>query len=388
MTESCVNMGQVQTNMMQDMTAEFRVDAVQHSALDQASRALWTQLREGNPALYSPYFSISYADHIAALRDDVRTLIISQFGQTIAFLPVQGGTFAQPVGAPMTDYHGIICSPKTELDIQDILAKAGIGSFHFSGLIGEGVAGEGEMIAATDISMGAQAWRAGKNKSYRRMIKDNNRRARKAQSEVGEITAKFNVTDTDELDQLLTWKRDKFAMTGKYDVLAAGWTEDLLRRLYAAQSPDLRCEMHVLYFDGRMAAADMGLTDGETFHSWMVGYDAEFQSYSPGSQLLEQLIDAAPSLGYRAIDLGPGLDGYKKHYSGIEQHAHSGFIAATGPAAALSRVYGAAERMGEKANFEGLTKLRRRYSQIAACDRTTKGRAAAMLSAIKNAGKS
>ena len=370
------------------MTDNLSVELIPHADLSEDMRAAWTAMRASNPALYSPYFSLAYTDHIAALRDDVRIIIISHLGSPAGFLALQGGKFAQPVGAPMTDYHGLICSPNVEFDLQDILDQAGIGSYHFSGLIGQGGAGEGMAVAATDVSAGPEAWRAAKNKSYRRMIKDNNRRARKAQSEVGEITAEFNVRSPIALDQLLNWKRDKFAITGKYDVLSAGWTEDLLRNLFAAQNPDLRCEMHVLYFDGRMAAADMGLTDGVTFHSWMVGYDSEFQIYSPGSQLLEQLIDAAPSLGYQTIDLGPGLGGYKKHYSGVEQRAYAGFVAAAGPAAALSRIYGAAERMGEKANFEGLTKLRRRYSQIAACDRTTKGRAVAMFDAIKNAGKS
>lgn len=381
-------MGQLQTELRIEQAGTIHVDVVAHTDLSDEIRALWSALRASNAALYSPYFTLAYADHIAALRDDVRVLIVSEDDQPIALLPVQGGKFAQPVGAPMTDYHGLICRPNAQLDLQEILGKAGIGSYHFSGLIGDGGSGEGVPVAATDVSLGPQSWREGKNKSYRRMLKDNNRRARKAASEVGDITAKFNVKSTEALDQLLNWKREKFALTGKYDVLSAGWTEDLLRNLFAAQSPALRCEMHVLYFDGRMAAADMGLTDGVTFHSWMVGYDSEFQQYSPGSQLLEQLIDAAPGIGYDTIDLGPGLDGYKKHYSGIAQRAHSGFIAATGPAAALSRAYGAAERMGEKANFEGLTKLRRRYSQIAACDRTTKGRAFAMFDAIKNAGKS
>ncbi len=381
-------MGQIQRDRMIDSEAVFDVDIISHEHMGEDLRAVWQSLRASNPDLYSPYFDLAYTDHVASLREDVRIIVVTDQGRPVAMLPIQGGRFAQPVGAPMTDYHGLICGPEYDFDLQDILGRAGIGSYHFSGLIGHGRAGEGQEVAATDVSMGAEKWRAAKNKSYRRMLKDNNRRARKAEAEIGEITAKFNVRDTQALDQLLTWKRDKFAMTGKYDVLSIGWTEDLLHRLFAAQSPQLRCEMHVLYFDGRMAAADMGLTDGVTFHSWMVGYDADFQIYSPGSQLLEQLIDAAPELGYKTIDLGAGLEGYKKHYNGIDQRAYSGFIAATGPAAALSRAYGAAERMGERANFEGLTKLRRRYSQIAACDRTTKGRAVAMFDAIKNAGKS
>ena len=68
----------------------------------------------------------------------------------------------------------------------------------------------------------------------------------------------------------------------------------------------------------------------------------------------------------------------------------SGFLAAIGPAATLSRLYGAAEHFGEKklghiGQLPG--KVRRRYSQIRACEPSFTGRAKAMLSAVKSTAK-
>ena len=114
---------------------------------------------------------------------------------------------------------------------------------------------------------------------------------------------------------LLKWKREKFAQTGKYDVLSADWTQSLIRTLWErGQEADLRCDMHALYFGNRLAAIDLGLSDGQIFHSWMVAYDDELSEYAPGIQLLEGLIDASAETGYRRIDMGDGLDGYKRHY--------------------------------------------------------------------------
>jgi len=96
---------------------------------------------------------------------------------------------------------------------------------------------------------------------------------------------------------LLKWKRAKFAITGKYDVLSADWTQSLIRTLWErGEKADLRCDMHALYFGERLAAIDLGLSDGKVFHSWMVAYDDELAEFGPGIQLLEALIEATTDI--------------------------------------------------------------------------------------------
>ena len=197
---------------------------------------------------------------------------------------------------------------------------------------------------------------------------------------------------------ILKWKQEKFAETGKFDVLSAGWTKDMLHALWqsgldgmggkARRDADLRAEMHTLSIGGELAAIDLGLTDGKTFHSWIVAYNAEFHTLAPGIQLLEALIDEAAALGYTRIDLGEGLDGYKRHYASEDVNVHSGYVAASGAAAAITRLYGAAETLSEK-HFGRIGRLpgkaRRRYAQIQACEPRPARRALAMLAAAKGA---
>jgi CelD/BcsL family acetyltransferase involved in cellulose biosynthesis len=146
--------------------------------------------------------------------------------------------------------------------------------------------------------------------------------------------------------------------------------------------------MQALYFGERLAAIDLGLTGGDTFHSWIVAYDGELHSYAPGIQLLEGLIDASTELGYKRLDLGVGTDGYKRHYASETVKVGTGFIAAQGPAAALSNLYGTAVHFGQKALKDAPGKIRRRYTQIAACEDSVSGRAKAMLSAVKASARS
>lgn len=367
------------------------VDIVPVSALSADDKAAWLAMRAQNPALYSPYFHIDYTALVAQLRDDVFVLVARDTSGPCAFLPFQGGNaFAVPVGAPMTDYHGFITQTESELDFDNLLRKAGLGAFHFSAMIDSPTAqrhGQHQLQAAMiALPQGGEAWRAQQDSSYRRSLKSLRRRIRNTEADFGERRFVYHSQSREIFDTLIEWKRQKFAETGKYDVLSAGWTLPLLEDLWArGKEAELRCDLHALYFGDELAAIDLGLSDGKTFHSWMVAYNSEMSNLAPGIQLLEGLIDESENLGYNRIDLGSGIEGYKRYYATEDVFTTSGFVAVKGPAATLSKLYGAAEKFGEKKLADIPGKLRRRYSQIAACEDTLSGRTKAMIDAVKTA---
>ena len=243
-------------------------------------------------------------------------------------------------------------------------------------------AAEGEETCRMEIE-NAEAWRGDRDSSYRRHLKSTRRRIRKSEEEVGPRHIVTQSRDIDAYKTLMGWKRDKFAETGKYDVLASPGNSGLLRALWErGPATALRADLHVLYFGDRMAAADLGLTDGHVFHSWIVGYDPDLLSYAPGIQLLECLIDAAPTLGYRTIDLGPGTDGYKRHYASHPRQIADGVIILPSAAGYLAAGYDKMEAALSQKTGDALGKLRRRYSQIAACEPHFGGRSRAMIQAI------
>lgn len=349
----------------------------------------WAEMRHANPSLISPYFHPDYTRLLSELRPDVRVVsVYDENGQPVAFLPIQGQRFARPVGAPMSDYHGLITSTE-DLTYLDGLSGTGIGAFHFSHAVDSTKLGSTQILsreetAALEIKTTAEDWRATKDGSYRRHMKSNRRRVRKATDEIGEPRVELFSRNIDVYQTLLDWKRAKFSQTGKYDVLSAAWTQSLIRTLWErGRKAALRCDMHALYFGDRLAAIDLGLSDGHTFHSWMVAYDDDLSEYGPGIQLMESLIEATPQTGYGRIDLGAGLDGYKRHYATHSETVIGGFVPLEGAAGRLSRVYAATERWGETALRDAPGKLRRRYSQIAACEDGVAGRTRHMLAAFK-----
>ena len=208
----------------------------------------------------------------------------------------------------MTDYQGIICAPETyvdnNFDIEKCFQQVGVSVYGFSAFVhipDGAVSREPVECTVMDISVGAEEWRKGRTSSYRRHLKSNRRRIRKSE-ELGPIKYVFDCKDQDVFEQLIAWKKQKFVTTGKYDVLSTGWAETLLRELWQKDKTGLRAEMHAMYIGDELAAVDLGLTDGEVFHSWMVGYHDDFHHLAPGIQLLESLIDAGGrSLGISAL---------------------------------------------------------------------------------------
>ncbi len=371
------------------MAIDLEIRVKDPAELSPSEIEAWTSIRDGNPALYSPYFHPDYTRLVGKLRNDARVVIGYQGEDAVCFFPYQGSGFIRPLGAPMTDYHGFIEATDADIDHMEFLSKANIGALHYTSLVGEhkdmiGFHQDDYPLCLIDLTEGVEAWRTSRSSSYRRSLKSNRRRIRRTEEDY-ERRFEYKSKNVEAYDQLMAWKRERFVETGLYDVLSSDWTSALLRELWE-RDEGLRCEMHVLYFGDEMAAMDMGLTDGETFHSWMVAYNPEFHPLSPGTQLLEDMIDKAPELGYRLIDLGAGIDSYKSAYAVEGPVARAGYVPVAGAAAAISKLYGAAEKFGEKSLKDIPGKLRRRYTQIADCDDTVSGRARAMFAAVRTGG--
>jgi len=363
--------------------------------------AAWTDMRAQNPDLISPYFHPDYVRRLGALQSDLRVICAYDGDEILGFLALQGRRFSRPAGMPLSDFQGLIKAPDTQLSYGDILQNIVTpmgkhdkrGAYHFSALVDIDNVPDTNIMeyiatAAINIETGADDWRAAQESSYNRHLKSTRRRIRKAEEDIGPRRFVFKSQNADIFDRLMAWKFKKFEDTGKYNVLSVDWTMAFIRGLWEHPTENgLRCDMHAIYFGDRLAAVDLGLSDGPIFHSWMVAYESDFQHYAPGIQLLEGLIDEAVNLGYRRIDMGAGTEGYKRHYATHGHEVISGFIPVQGFSRHIAQLYNQAERWGHEATKDAAGKLRRRYSQIAACETRRINRAKAMLAAIQSASK-
>lgn len=377
------------------MIETLSIERLKPSQLSQEDWTLWTVMRTDNSQLYSPYFHPEYTQLLDRLQDDVWVAVIKSGDNTIGFLPFQqrrDGGKARPVGAPMTDYHGIVSRIPLDVNMSEILSLAKISALQMPSQMNLSSVLQDEAMATCAVAKlddfaSIADWRAAHDSSYKRHLKSLRRRIKKIETEHGTRSFIWQSQDPKHFDTLIEWKRDKFKTTGKYDVLSVDWTLSLLKKLWqnGPQAP-LRCDLQVMMIDDKPVAMDLGLSDGVTFHSWIVGYDSDFHSYSPGMQLLEALVDETAQLGYNIIDLGSGIDGYKKHYATWEQSAAAALWTGQGMGAKKARIYSRIEKMSQSRLKDIPGKFRRRYSQIEACDPSMSGQAQAMWHAIKNGG--
>lgn len=377
------------------MIENLSIERLRSAQLSPGDWDLWDAMRTKNALLYSPYFHPAYTQLLGRLQSDVWIAVIKSDGQTIGFLPFQQrrqGGKARPVGTPMTDYHGIISNAPLAIDMSKLLSLAGISALQMPSQMNVDVETKSESqttcaVAKLSDYTSISEWREAHDGSYKRHLKSLRRRTKKIESEHGIRSFIWQSQDPVHFETLIRWKRDKFKTTGKYDVLSVDWTLNLLRELWSnGPKASLRCDLQVMMMNDKPVAMDLGLSDGVTFHSWIVGYDSNFHSYSPGMQLLESLIDQSEALGYEIIDLGSGIEGYKKHYATWEQSAAERLWTGRGLGAKKATIYSRVEKMGQSHLKDIPGKFRRRFSQIEACDSSLSGQAQAMWQAIKNGG--
>jgi CelD/BcsL family acetyltransferase involved in cellulose biosynthesis len=94
------------------------------------------------------------------------------------------------------------------------------------------------------------------------------------------------------------------------------------------------------------------------------------------------MIDETEKIGYEIIDLGPGTDGYKRHYATHPRYVRSGLVTLPTTSGRLAKTYNRLESALKMRTGDALGKLRRRYSQIAACESSRSKRFLALISAV------
>ncbi|MEL6688573.1 MAG: cellulose biosynthesis protein CelD, partial [Pseudomonadota bacterium] len=77
-----------------------------------------------------------------------------------------------------------------------------------------------------------------------------------------------------------------------------------------------------------------------------------------------------------------GTDGYQRHYATHPRYVTSGIATIPSTAGWVAANYDRLENALKERTGDALGKFRRRYSQIAACEPTWRGRSSALASAI------
>ncbi|MFA7262513.1 MAG: GNAT family N-acetyltransferase [Caulobacter sp.] len=357
------------------------------SLLSREEIAAWKALVVAEPAFASPLLGPDFARAVGAVREDARVAVYRDGDRIVGFLPHhrRPGGMARPLGAPLSDYHGLIAGADSGLTAARALALADLSVYRFTGLIDpHGVFAEasvGESVGyAITLDEAPEAYLERLRAASPKRFKNWRRLDSKLEREVGPVRIEAS-DDPAVYEQIMDWKREQLVRTGVADFLRPEWTRRLLGD-FAAGRGDLRGLTLALWAGDTLAAGHFGVVQGGWYHPWVASTNPDLGDYSPGQTFLMKAIAAMPGLGLTTYDLGPSHDHYKRHYAAPAQTVGEGTATAPTPA---GRLAGGREQAWTLAGARGaglVASLRRRLDAIAVTELSTAGRVRGFVEAV------
>jgi CelD/BcsL family acetyltransferase involved in cellulose biosynthesis len=357
-------------------------ETVHPSRLNPAQIAAWRGLCAAEPGFSDPLLGPDFALAVGAVREDARVTVGYQACSPVLFWAhhIRPGGLARPIGAPFSDYHGIVAAAGVPFSPSEVMAEAGVRRFVFEGLVDPQSRFAAHVCARRPVygirlATTAEAYFEGLRADSPKRFKNMRRLEHKLEREVGEISLSAPDQDRDAFEALMAWKSDQFRRTGLHDVLAPDWVRALMDNLFAMSNAPMQGMLVTLRAGGRPVAAHFGVRAGKTYHPWIAGFDPEFAAYGPGVTMVSQAIRAMGRLGLTSYDLSGGHDHYKKPFVAGAETVAQGVVAQGAKASA--------RRFAERPS--ALVRVGRRLDQIAAVEPTLHGRIGGLFTALAGA---
>jgi CelD/BcsL family acetyltransferase involved in cellulose biosynthesis len=80
------------------------------------------------------------------------------------------------------------------------------------------------------------------------------------------------------------------------------------------------------------------LQSGPVLHTWIIGHECAFESYSPGMSLTRRSIEWAADNGFTEVDLGLGDYRFKRQLTNHVRHVAYGYLGDSSMAAAVRKL--------------------------------------------------
>jgi CelD/BcsL family acetyltransferase involved in cellulose biosynthesis len=365
----------------------LETESLHPSELTEIDAKAWRDLVVANPAFRSPLLGPDFARAVGAVRPDARVTVFRRDGRSVGFLPhhQRPGGLARPIGAVLSDFHALVSAPGAGLTGPEALAKAGLSSFRFSGLIdphglfdANATRESHSVEPGGDVEAYLETLRAVSAKRFKNWRRLEN----KLDREVGPLRLVAADLSQAAFDTLLAWKRDQLHRTGGHDFLRPVWTGQLLANLFAEREGDFRGLMICLYAGDRLVAGHFGVRQGGVYHPWIASTDPELAAWSPGQAFLAQAIAAMPGLGLDRYDLGPGHDHYKRPWALTQTPIGEGVALAGSPAGRRAASLEGAWVLAGARRGGAVGRLHRRLDAIASVETTMGGRVRGLIDAV------
>lgn len=303
----------------------LKCDVMRPSALGGAETTAWQEMQARSPFLRRAFLTPNFA--LACERATGRAYVAVLYDSSgiRAFFPFQFRTLwhqrlrlAEHIGGNMSGAAGLIAPADFRITSTELMRLTGLAYLFITDLVdGQqqfGLDIEWSQIGyVTDLHAGSDAYFAALLQRDRFLVRDTERRLRKAQKEYGTVCfSRPDPIPPNMITSLIAEKRLQYQRAQASDPFATATNHRLVDVLNEAPAPDCRLVMSRLEANGRILAQHLGPQHHEVLSHWFPVYAPDARNVSPGRLLLWYMIQQANEAGIRLIDFGEGDALYKR----------------------------------------------------------------------------
>ena len=342
----------------------------------------WSHFQTLDSSFDNPFLSPRWAQAVERAQgrhatDDpgLRVAVLTENGDANGFFAARcRGMTAIPAGAPMADYQAVVGRPGLEIDPPALVRALGVGRLDFGQML-KGQAAfapymrGSELSWIVDLGGGYGAYEAAAREQSS-VLKDIDKKRRKIEREIGPCRFTAMSRASSDFRKLIDLKRVQLKETNQTDIFAAGWTLRLIEELFERRDADFGGALFTLHVGDQLAAVHFHLRGGSTVHGWLIAHTPEFERYSPGLLLFQDILKWMDGGPYSRLDLGCGNYRFKRELSNHQQEIGHGFVGLASPATLARSVAYSLREAAEGLPLGGVSELpgkaMRRYDLLRA----------------------
>lgn len=273
----------------------------------------WAAIQTANPALESPFFRPEFTRALAAAADNIFVGVLRDAdGQVVGFFPFELVRLGFGRNLEMCDHQGVIAAAALEWDAAELLRGCGLKVWEFDHLTPANAPfrryhchlAESPQL---DLAHGYEAYKAELNPDGKRHLAKATTSARKTQRELGPLALVPQSDDPQVMATMHRWRAQKYGPLPDRAHAA-------LEQMRTTRTPEFAGVLSALYAGERLIAVHFGIRSRGVLHWWFPAYDPALANYAPGIQLMLQMAERGPGLDIAKIDLGKGLQDYKRRF--------------------------------------------------------------------------
>ncbi|MGA9659373.1 MAG: GNAT family N-acetyltransferase [Asticcacaulis sp.] len=292
-----------------------RIDIVRPQDLTAEDASLWAGFVAQRSDQIGPYFDMRYIQAIASAVPGSAVARFYHKDKVVGYFPYQVRAGAlQPMGAPLSDYHGLISEAGLSVDFHQLLKVTKARRLDFQGWIGEMDAQAKGLVLQRRVAEtpdGFQSWYDEQNQQHHKFFKNVARCERNVLKDFGGFDYSWERVTPTILNWVIAHKREQYSRCGLHDIFSCGWTHDLLNTLSQYEDDTYGLRAGVFRHEGKIVAAEISLMDKESVHLWFPAYDPAYYRYTVGILLTMAIIRDLADKGIQRFDFGTGGEDYK-----------------------------------------------------------------------------